>query len=110
MISVFADSVLVMPRTPTVTLPYNTALPSANRAPSENVPAPGRATISTPAKPMRSAPQRAGVARSLSHRIDTSAANSGAEKLIDTALASGISVKASANNVCEVAWDSPRAR
>ena len=43
--------VCVMPRTATVTLPYITALPSANSAPSVSESAPGLVTISTPKKP-----------------------------------------------------------
>ena len=39
--SVLVDSVLVMPRTATVTLPYITALPRANSAPTVSESAPG---------------------------------------------------------------------
>ena len=41
-----------MPRTATVTVPYMTALMSANSAPSVSELAPGSVTISTPRKPM----------------------------------------------------------
>ncbi len=51
MVSVSADSVVVMPRTAAVTLPNSTALPSANSAPMRKVSAPGAATSSTPRKP-----------------------------------------------------------
>ena len=68
-----------MPRTATVTLPYMMALTSANSAPSVSEFAPGSVTISTPTKPISSAAQRANPARSLSHTIDTKAANSGEE-------------------------------
>ena len=72
-----------MPRTATVTLPYITALASANSAPIWIESAPGLVTISTPKKPSQqertSAPAPA---RSLSQRIDRSAAHSGAEKMI----------------------------
>jgi hypothetical protein len=97
-----------MPRTATVTLPYITALISANSAPKVRELAPGLVTISTPTKPIRSALQRAGVARSLSQTIDTSAANNGDEKLMATAPASGIRLKASNNDSCEIDCDMPR--
>ena len=41
--------------------------------------------MSTPAKPISSAAQRENEARSFSQTIETRAANSGAEKLIETA-------------------------
>src|SRR5712672_472344 len=63
----------------------------------------------TPKKPHRSAVQRAGPARSLSQTMDISAANSGAEKLIAMAPASGIRLKARTVKVCEIDCDSPRA-
>ena len=46
--------------------------------------------MSTPKKPTRSAVQRAKPARSFSQKIDTTAANNGAEKLMAMAPASGI--------------------
>ena len=88
--SVLADSVLVMPRTATVTLPYITALASANSAPSWSESAPGLVTMRTPKNPISSAAQRTGPDRSLSQTIETSAENSGAEKLMAIAPASGI--------------------
>ena len=99
-----------MLRTATVTLPYRTALPRAKSAPSVNEFLPGLVTMSTPKKPIRSALQRARVARSLSQTIEINAENSGAEKLIDTAPARGMSVNASANNVCEMVCEMPRPR
>ena len=72
-ISVLADSVLVMPRTATVTVPYITALPSANKAPSVNELRPGLATMTHRRSRSGSAAQRENEARSFSHRIDTRA-------------------------------------
>ena len=88
--SVLVDSVAVMPRTATVTLPYIMALPSANNAPSVSESAPGSATMSTPRKPDTRTVQRTGPARSPSQMIAISAENSGAEKLMAMAPASGI--------------------
>ena len=48
-------------------------------------------------------------ARSLSQRIERSAAHSGAEKLMATAPASGIRLTAMTVKVCEIDCDSPRA-
>ncbi len=98
-----------MPRTATVTLPYMIAFASAKRAPSWIELLPGLTTMSTPTKPTSSAPQRAGPARSFSHSTEISPENSGAEKLIATAPASGIKLKAMTVNVCEIACDAPRA-
>ncbi len=72
MTSVLGDSVRVMPRTATVTVPYMTALISANSAPKVKELAPGLVTINTPMKPMASAPPRTQPAGSLSQTIDTS--------------------------------------
>jgi len=97
-----------MPRTATVTLPYMMALTSANSAPSVSELAPGLVTISTPTKPISNAAQRAKPARSRSQTIDTNAANSGEEKLMATAPASGIRLKASSSESCETDCDMPR--
>src|ERR1700704_4667570 len=107
--SVIADSVAVMPRTATVTLPYMTALASANSAPTWSESAPGLATMRTPKKPASSAAQRAAPARSLSHSTDSSADHSGAEKLIAMAPASGIRLNAITVKVWEIDCDRPRA-
>ena len=107
--SVSGFSVAVMPRTATVTLPYITALPSAKSAPSRSESAPGSATIRTPKKPARRAPHRAIPARSLSQKIAISAENSGAEKLIAIAPASGIMLNAMTDKVWEIDCDKPRA-
>src|SRR6266850_5786171 len=101
MVKVSVDSVAVMRRTPTVTEPYSTALQSANSEPSWNVSAPGPATSRTPTKPMPSASHRAGPTVSLNSRAATTVANSGAEKLMAVALASGIRLKAIRMKVCE---------
>ena len=98
-----------MPRTATVTLPYMMALPSANSAPTWSESAPGLVTMSTPRNPASSTIQRTGPARSLSHTTDSSADHSGAEKLIATAPASGIMLKAMTLKVCEIDCDRPRA-
>src|SRR3981189_601273 len=63
----------------------------------------------TPKKPHRSAVQRAGPARSLGKTVNIGAQNSGAEKLIAIAPASGIRLKATTVKVCEIDCDSPRA-
>ena len=73
----------------------------ANSAPIWKVSAPGWVTISTPQKPMSSAAQRERPTTSLSNSADTRVANSGAEKLIAMALASGIRLNAMSRNVCE---------
>jgi len=86
------------------------ALMSANSAPSVSELAPGSVTISTPTKPMTSAVPRVQPARSFSHTMDTSAANSGEEKLMATAPASGIRLKASNSASCETDCDRPRRR
>jgi hypothetical protein len=70
--------------------------------------APGLVTTSTPANPTRSAAQKAGALLQPQDRYQRSKER--AEELIETAPASGINVKASANNVRDVAWDKPRAR
>ena len=98
-----------MPRTATVTLPYMTALASANSAPIWNASTPGLVTIITPLNPVSSTHQRTGPARSLSQRIESSAAHNGAEKLIATAPASGIRLTAMTVKVCEIDCDNPRA-
>ncbi len=100
MVSVSADSVDVIRRTPTVTVPNSTALASAKAEPIWIVSAPGLVTSNTPAKPTMSAPQRTGPTTSFRIMIAASVANSGAEKLIATALASGIRLKAMTRNVC----------
>src|SRR5256885_2212229 len=69
---------------------------------------PGLVTISTPKKPATSATQRAGPIGSFRNTSEASAANSGAEKLIAVALASGIMLKAISSRVCEVNCDMPR--
>ena len=97
-----------MPRTPAVTVPNSTALASANSAPIWNVSPPGLVTISTPRKPTISATQRAVPTASFRKIAEASVANSGAEKLIAVALASGISVNAISSSVCEVNCDMPR--
>ncbi len=85
-----------------------TALISANRAPSVSESAPGSVTMSTPRKPTTSTAAGAPPARSLSHTMDTNAANSGGEKLMATAPASGIRLKASSSAACENDCDRPR--
>jgi len=57
---------------------------------------------------MISAPQRTGPTASLRNTIDAMVANSGAEKLIATALASGIRLNAITRKVCEQDCDIPR--
>ena len=104
-----ADSVAVIPRTATVTLPYITALPSANNAPTWSESAPGLVTMRTPRNPISSTSQRTGPARSLSHKTESNADHSGAEKLMATAPASGIMLKAMTLKVCEIDCDRPRA-
>ena len=59
---------------------------------------------------MTSAAPRTKPAGSFSQTIDTSAANNGAEKLIATAPASGIRLKARSNANCEIDCDNPRRR
>ncbi len=71
---------------------------------------PGPVTISTPRKPVSSAVQRAGPTASLRKIAEASVANIGAEKLIATALASGIRLKASTISVCEVPCEALRRR
>ncbi len=66
--------------------------------------------MSTPRNPDSSAVQRAGPARSLSQRTESSADHSGAEKLMAMAPASGIRLNAMTVKVCEIDCDSPRAR
>ena len=108
MVSVSANSVAVMPRTPTVTVPNSTALQSANSDPLWNVSAPGLVTSSTPRKPTIRAPQRTAPTGSLRKTTAATVANSGAEKLIATALASGIRLNAISRKACELACDTPR--
>ena len=62
-------------------------------------------TISTPRKPTTSATQRAAPTGSFKKTSEASAANSGAEKLIAVALASGIMLNAISSSVCEVDCD-----
>ena len=57
--------------------------------------------MSTPQKPTSSAIQRAGPTVSLSSSAEMRAVNSGAEKLMAMAPASGIRLKAISRNVCE---------
>ncbi len=106
---VAVDSVFVMPRTATVTLPYITAFMSAKRAPICSESAPGRVTTMTPEKPTASAAKRGKSPRSLSQTSEMIAANSGAEKLMATAPASGMYQSAMTVKVCETACESPRA-
>src|SRR5260370_10402866 len=108
--SVFVDSVAVMPRTATVTLPYITAFASAKSAPSVSESEPGSATIGTRKNLSRGAVQRAAPARSLSQTTDSNADHSGAEKLMAIAPASGIKLNAMTVKVCEIDCDTPRAR
>ena len=93
-----------MPRTAAVTLPSRIALPSANNAPMRKLSAPGPATSSTPQKPTSSAVRRSLPTLSFSHSTAASAANSGDEKLIATAPASGIKPKAMMMQLCAMAW------
>ena len=86
------------------------ALANANSAPTVKVSVPGLVTISTPKKPTRIADQRAMPTVSRSRMIEASVAKIGAEKLIATALASGISENAINRNVCEQDCDTPRNR
>src|SRR5581483_5727761 len=108
--SVSVDSVAVMPRTPAVTVPNRMALASANSAPTWNVSAPGFVTINTPTKPTNSANQRAAPTGSLRKISEASVANSGAEKLIAVALASGIMLNAIRSSDCDVVCDAQRIR
>src|SRR5215831_1002952 len=107
-VNVSVDSVAVMPRTPTVTVPNRIALASANSDPAWNVPMPGEVTSNTPRKPMISAPQRTGPTISLRNTTDATVAKRGAEKLIATALASGIRLNAMTRKVCAHAWETLR--
>ena len=86
------------------------ALASANSAPMVKVSVPGLVTISTPKNPTRIADQRATPTVSRRKMIEASVAKIGAEKLIATALASGISENAIIRNVCEVDCEAPRSR
>src|SRR5260370_40244222 len=90
MVNVSADSVAVMPRTPTVTVPNRIALASANNDPAWKVSTPGEVTSNTPRNPTTSAPQRTGATVSLRNTPAAAVAKSGAEKSIPTALAVGI--------------------
>src|SRR5262249_19582261 len=85
------------------------ALAIANSAPIRKLSAPGAATSSTPQNPTRSAPHRAAPAVSRRISAENSVANSGAEKLIATAPASGISPKALMMKLCAKAYVMPRA-
>ncbi len=58
--------------------------------------------------PTINANQRANPTFSLSSRIATSAVNKGAEKLMATALASGMRLKARIRNVCDTVCDNDR--
>ena len=103
MVRVSADSVVVMPRTAAVTLPNSTALPSANNAPMRKLSAPGDATSNTPRKPTISAQARARPTFSLSQTTANSVANNGEAKLMATAPASGIRLKAMMIRLCAAA-------
>ena len=103
MVNVSANSVVVMPRTAAVTLPNSTALASANIAPRRKLSAPGAATSSTPRKPTTSAQARASPTFSFSHSAANKVANSGEEKLMATAPASGIKPNAMMIRLCAVA-------
>src|SRR5215475_2428564 len=110
MVSVSGDSVAVMPRTPTVTVPNRIALASANSDPTWNVSTPGDVTSNTPRNPAISAPQRTGPTDSFRNTIDATVAKSGAEKLIATALARGIRLNATTRKICAHDWETPRTR
>ena len=99
-----------MPRTPAVTVPNRMALPSANRAPIWNASLPGLVTIKTPRKPTTRAMARAGPTASFRKIAEASVANSGEEKLIAVALASGIMLKAISSRLCEVVCEALRSR
>ena len=71
---------------------------------------PGLVTIRTPKNPTRIADQRATPTCSRRKIIEASVAKIGAEKLIATALASGISENAIIRNVCDVDCEAPRRR
>ena len=86
------------------------AFASANSAPMVKVSVPGLVTISTPRKPTRIADQRANPTASFRKIMEASVAKIGAEKLIATALASGIKLNAMSRNVCEIDCDVPRKR
>ena len=103
MVSVSADSVVVMPRTAAVTLPNNTALAIANMAPRRKLSAPGAATSMTPRKPAPNAAMRARPTFSLSQIAANKVANRGEEKLMATAPANGINPKAMMIRLCAVA-------
>ena len=100
-----------MPRTATVTVPYMTALVSANSAPRrQRVRAGiGHDQHADKADYQRGAPGKTGGSSSQT-KIDTKAAKSGAEKLIATAPASGIKLKAKSKQSCEIDCERPRAR
>ena len=83
---------------------------SANNEPVPNASTPGVDTRSTPRKPTISAPQHTGPTTSLSRRIAAMVAKSGAEKLMATALASGIRLKAMTRKACEQDCETPRTR
>ncbi len=102
-VSVSADSVALMPRTAAVTLPNSTALASANNAPLRKLSAPGEATNSTPPKPTISAKARARPTFSFSQSAANKVANSGEEKLMATAPASGIRPSAMTIRLCATA-------
>ena len=98
------------PRTPAVTVPYMIAFASANSAPTVKVSVPGLVTISTPKKPTRIADQRAIPTASFRKMMEASVAKIGAEKLIATALASGIRLNAIRRKHCEIDCEVPRNR
>ena len=100
MVRVSADSVWLMPRTAAVTLPYSTALASANSAPMVKLSAPGDTTSSTPQKPTTSARPRARPIGSRSQNAANNVANKGAEKLIAMAPAIGIRLSAIRMQLC----------
>ncbi len=91
-----------MPRTPAVTVPNRMALPSANRAPIWKVSLPGLVTIKTPRKPTTRTMARCRPIASFRKIAEASVANSGEEKLMAVALASGIRLKAISSKLCEV--------
>jgi hypothetical protein len=67
-------------------------------------------TISTPMKPITSAAARAGPTASLRKIAEARVANSGEEKLMAVALASGIRLKAISSSDCATVCETPRTR
>ena len=72
------------------------------------MPTPGSVMIRTPKKPISSAVQRATPTASRSSSAETSVENSGAEKLIAMALASGSRVSATMMQICALPWMAAR--